>query len=193
MSETVSLICRINSTAAEPERSEYQLQKPKKLSSTLLRERKLSVIVPVHPRSKLVAASFKPLTKGFVDDTIFTDSDMLRLKASILRKTDIYEFDRIIGSNISNQDASKKLFETSLKKGTEELFNGKSTVMALLGSSNSAGKEEVFKGQGGLLELTARNILGLLKLKKTHDEENDHRLEVTLTALIDGGVFDLGE
>jgi hypothetical protein len=176
MSEAVTIICRINTPATESEGSEYQLQKPKKLSSTLLRERKLGVITPVHPRSRLVAASSKPLTKGFVDDTIFTDSDLLRLRGSVLRKTDVYEFDRVLSPSVQTQDVGKRVFENTLKRATEELFNGKSAVLALLGCSSHTGKEETFRGQGGLMELTAKSILGLLRLKRTHDGENDHRL-----------------
>ena len=68
------------------------------------------------------------------------------------------------------------MIQRAYRRVTEELFNGKPTVLALLGCSSHTGKEETFRGQGGLMELTAKSILGLLRLKRTHDGENDHRL-----------------
>jgi hypothetical protein len=112
------LLCRLAHLSAEPERSEYQLQRPKRLS-TLMKDRKLSVLSATNPKSRLIASTTKPLSKGFIDDNIYTDDDMMRLRTSILRKTDIYEFDRVIGSGVSLHDSTKRLFDATLKKPTE--------------------------------------------------------------------------
>jgi hypothetical protein len=85
----------------------------------LVKDRKLSVLSATNPKSRLIASTNKPLSKGFIDDNIYTDSDMLILRTSILRKTDIYEFDRVIGSNVAPHNSTKRLFDLTLKKATE--------------------------------------------------------------------------
>lgn len=124
---------------------------------------------------QLVAATRYAINQKLIDEYIKSDSDLMRYKNSILEHAEIFQFDQVFGSAITQQNFYNYVCAPKIN----DCLNGVSSTFLVIGPQKS-GKKYTVRGceheEKGISILAVQDILNLFEMHKQVKKKIQYQL-----------------